>query len=222
LPALDCDTVLFDLDGTLIDSRYAITSCLNHALVANGLPGRDLRRLERFIGPPLHEVFLDLGADEAQAYACVESYRGRYQTTSLTETLVFDGIPEMQEAIARPMAVVTSKPRAYAAPLVDALGLAGYFDAVFGPSLEARAESKVTTLGAALEALPDGSRPVMVGDRVHDLEAARAHGIPSVGVLWGIGPAAELAAADVLVGEPAELVALLEKPGCPARASRSA
>jgi phosphoglycolate phosphatase len=201
---VNCDLVLFDLDGTLVDSRYAITSCINHALAGAGLSERDPAWLEQFIGPPLIEVFIELGADELQAAACMESYRGRYPTTALTETPVFDGIAEMLAAIDAPKAVVTSKPAAYAEPIVEAVGLRGFFSHVFGPSLEARAEPKTETLGRALRSF-EGRRPVMVGDRIHDIGAARAHGIPSIGVLWGIGSAEELAGADRLVDSPAEL-----------------
>jgi phosphoglycolate phosphatase len=204
-----CNIALFDLDGTLVDSRYAITSCINHALRVTGLPERELASLEGFIGGPLREAFLELGGDEERADACLAAYRGRYPSLSLTDTPVFDGIHEMLRSIALPKAIVTSKPAAYAEPLVAALGLREFFSGVFGPSLEALAEPKQTTLERALEALPADSEPVLVGDRIHDIDAARAHGIPVIGVLWGIGSAQELAPADSLVATPRELAELL-------------
>ncbi|MCW2982938.1 MAG: family hydrolase, partial [Conexibacter sp.] len=85
------------------------------------------------------------------------------------------------------------------------------FQAVHGPSLQARDEAKSLTIARALEGLPHARRPCMVGDRKFDVLGARAHEMPCVGVLWGIGSERELreAGAVALVAEPGELVGLL-------------
>ena len=119
--------------------------------------------------------------------ACIDGYRERYVTASLTETTVAPGIPEALDALdGRRKAVATSKPKAFADPLLEAMGLAAHFEVVAGPDLNARAEDKTETLGRALHELGP-TRAVMVGDRSFDILAAHAHGLPAIGVTWGIG-----------------------------------
>ena len=89
--------------------------------------------------------------------------------------------------------------------------MARHFGAIVGPSLQARDEAKSLTIARALEGLPHARRPVMVGDRKFDVLGARAHELPCIGVLWGIGSEQELrdAGAAALASAPAELPALL-------------
>ncbi len=105
--------------------------------------------------------------------------------------------------------MATSKPRAYAEPLIEMLGLRDHFEAIFAPQLDIHVESKTETVGAAMRHFGNGAAAAMVGDRHVDMEAAHVHGLRAVGVTWGIGSEAELrdAGADVLVGAPAELAA---------------
>ena len=204
------DAILFDLDGVLVDSRVAITRSLNAALAEHDLPARPELELYGFIGPPLHEAFRRLAGRE-DVDALVDSYRARYRVKMVEETLVMDGVPELLAGLRHPAVVATSKPRPLAEPLIEALGLRDRFVAVEGPSLGADAESKATTIGRALEALPAGARPVMVGDRLHDVHGAAAHGLDCIGVLWGIGSRDELveAGAVAIAETPAELAELL-------------
>jgi phosphoglycolate phosphatase len=207
------DAVLFDLDGVLVDSRTAFTRSMNAALIEHGLPERSPEALHPFLGPPLHRTFATLAAEAEQVDALVVSYRARYRSTMAAESAVFAGIPEALERLAAsmPLVVATSKSRALAEPLLEQLGLLDRFQAVHGPSLQARDEAKSLTIARALEGLPHARRPVMVGDRKFDVQGARAHELPCVGVLWGIGSERELreAGAAALVHRPAELVSLL-------------
>ena len=206
--------MLFDLDGVLIDSRTAIVRCIQHALRENGAPVPPARELERFIGPPLIDGFAELAGAEKVA-ACLASFRERYAHSSLEETVAAPGAAAALAAVAArvPAAVATSKPRAFAEPLCERLGLAPHLQAVVGPELDAPEEVKTVTVGRALAALGlrAGAAAPLVGDRSHDAVAARANRIPCVGVLWGIGDAAELraAGADPIVAEPAALPAAL-------------
>jgi phosphoglycolate phosphatase len=208
--------VLFDLDGVLIDSRTAIVRCIEHGLRANGVAVPAAAELERFIGPPLIDAFAEL-AGPGRAASCLAAYRERYVHSSLEETVLVAGAREMLAAVAArvPCAVATSKPRAFAEPLCERLGLAPYLRAVVGPELDAPEEVKAVTVARALAALGlgPGADAVLVGDRSHDAEAARANAIPCVGVLWGIGDAAELraAGADPIVAEPGALAAMLDR-----------
>jgi phosphoglycolate phosphatase len=206
--------VLFDLDGVLIDSRVAITRSYNFALEAIGAPRRDPAELERWIGPPLLEAFTALaGADRAGD--AVAAYRSRYATASLSETLL---APGMDAALARiaaavPTAVATSKPRAFAVPICERLGLHRHLTLIEGPSLDVLDESKATTVARALArlGLEPGADAVLVGDRRHDVAGAHANGIRCIGALWGIGSRAELeaAGADAIAANPDALLSVL-------------
>jgi phosphoglycolate phosphatase len=204
------DAVIFDLDGVLADSRVAFSRCVNAALVAAGLSERPDADLHRYIGPPLHATFAELTGDAALVQGCVDAYRRRYLAHSAGETTVMEGMADAIATLAErlPLAVATSKPLPQTEPLLDALGLLVHFTAVEGPSLTAEAEPKAETIRRALLGLPEGARPVMVGDRRFDVEGAHAHGLPCIGVLWGIGSEEELraAGADVLVRTPRELL----------------
>ena len=206
--------VLFDLDGVLLDSRTAIVRCIQHGLRETGAPVPEAAELERFIGPPLIDAFAELaGADRVDA--CLAAYRERYVWSSLEETTVVPGAAAALAEVAShvPVAVATTKPRAFAEPLCERLGLAPSLRAVVGPELDAPEEVKTVTVRRALEALglSPGADAPLVGDRSHDAEAARANGISCVGVLWGIGDEAELrgAGADPIVASPDDLVGAL-------------
>jgi phosphoglycolate phosphatase len=206
--------VLFDLDGVLLDSRTAIVRCIEHGLRETGAPVPPSGELERFIGPPLIDAFAELAGPEL-ADACLAAYRERYVWSSLEETTVVPGAAEALAAVAAhvPVAVATTKPRAFAEPLCERLGLAASLHAVVGPELHSPEEVKAVTVRRALTAVglsPGGDAP-LVGDRSHDVEAARANGLRCVGVLWGIGDEAELraAGADRIVASPRDLVGAL-------------
>ncbi len=208
---MQVDAAIFDLDGVLADSRVAFARCVNAALVAAGVPERPAADLHRFLGPPLHATFVELTGDASLAQGCLDTYRARYREHAATETTVPDGVADAVATLAArmPLAVATSKPRALSAPLLEALGLFGHFDVVEGPSLDARAEPKAETIRRALLGLPPGARPVMVGDTRFDVIGAHAHGLPCIGVLWGIGSEDELrgAGADAVVATPGQLLA---------------
>ena len=200
----------FDLDGCLVESRFAILPSLRVALVAHGLPALPDADLAFLIGPPLEmgvaDLLVSLDADPALARSIVQAYRADYREHMLERTTLFDGIADVVRGVER-ACVVTSKPAAIATPIVEHVGLLDALEFVEGPSLDLERETKVETLARAICRLP--SLSVMVGDRHHDVDAGRAHGLRTVGVLWGMGDAAELAGADVLVETPAALAEAL-------------
>jgi phosphoglycolate phosphatase len=212
--------VLFDLDGVLVDSRAPIARSINFALEACGLASRPEAALHPLIGDSLHAIFVGLlreaGADPARAPECIAHYRELYRELSLTETRLVPGVAALLEALAgrRPLAVATSKPVAFAGPILERLGIAGRFAAVVGPELvPGAAEPKRETAARALAALglAPGAPAALVGDRHHDVSAARALRIAAVGVTWGAGSEAELreAGAEWIVTAPGELGRLL-------------
>jgi phosphoglycolate phosphatase len=203
--------ILFDLDGVLVDSRVAISRCIGHALDAQGLSRPSVESLEQFIGPQLTSAFAELtghSEDSELVLACLASYRARYRDASLLETTVYPRIPETLARLSEQyrLAVATSKPLAFAEPLLASLDLRVSFDCVAAPDLDAHQEDKAATIGSALRALGT-TDAVMVGDRSFDIIGAHVCGIPAIGVSWGIGSRHELTAAgaDAIIGTPDDL-----------------
>jgi phosphoglycolate phosphatase len=190
---------------------------MNHALAAAGREPVAPESLYPLIGPSLSLGFaslLEVEPEDPAVAACIASYRSVYAEVSLRDTPTYPGVPEALDAIAaaapeRRLGVATSKPRAFAEPLLDALGLRSRFEVVAAPELDLHVESKTVTVASALAALGHDGPATMVGDRHVDMEAARTHGLRAVGVTWGFGTADELrsAGADVLIGSPSELPA---------------
>jgi phosphoglycolate phosphatase len=185
---------------------------MNSALTTHGLQPRPEEELHTYIGPPLHRTFERLVGAGPLVESCVEAYRDRYRTHAASETLVFDGIRELLERVAEsmPVIVATSKPQALAEPVLVALELRPFFRAVVGPGLDAHEPKEVTVARALLE-IPEQTRPVLVGDRRFDITAGRAHGLETIGALWGIGSERELreAGADLIERSPASLATLM-------------
>ena len=114
------------------------------------------------------------------------------KVASLRDSLINPGIEAALSELGEryTLAVATSKPRAFAVPLLQALGLDRHFAHIAGPELDAHMEPKAATVRTALDHV--GEPAAMIGDRSHDVVGARANGIPVIGVTWGIGDAQEL------------------------------
>ncbi len=210
---------LFDLDGTLVDSREPILTALNAALGDHALaPIRD-QDLSNHVGPPLRESLTVLLDDRKKDLDLVgpliESFRTHYAVASVAMARAYEGIPKLLDQLhpVNRLGVVTSKPAAYARPILETLGFARFMEVIEGPSLE-EIEPKPETLARALRLLNHGidrERFVMIGDRHHDIAAARINGIESIGVTWGFGSLEELttAGAGQIVTTPADLARLV-------------
>lgn len=206
-------TLLFDLDGTLIDPKIGITQSVRFALAKMGRPLAVDENIDWCIGPPLQENFARLLETEAASMIdrAVAFYRERYATTGLFEAQVYEGIPEMLAVLksqGRTLILATSKPTVFAEAILDHFQLRSFFKAVYGSELDGRRRHKEALLGylVACEGLA-GSRVIMIGDRKFDVLGARANGLIAVGVTYGYGSAAELTAAepDRLCQSPTDL-----------------
>ena len=206
--------VFLDLDGTLTDAAPGITRSIEHALTEMGLPSPGQAALRRFIGPALQEIFPDLGVTDVDA--AIALYRERYTTVGLFENAVYDGAPEMMEALKAQgfrLALATAKPLAYAARITAHFELGPLMDAEFGSELDGRRTDKRDLLAHCLaETGADPARSFMLGDRMHDARGALANGVTPLGALWGFGDREELEAAGcVAIGNaPGDIPALVE------------
>ncbi len=207
---------LFDLDGTLIDSERGILGCVRHALTQMRVPLPELASLRHWIGPPLHTSFAPLlEFDEQRITAAIAHYHVRFQSTGWREYSVYSGIANViwqLHAAGHQLAVVTSKPKTHAAPIVASLPFAAAFSRLYGPEPGCKHSEKATMIAAALAdfAVP-AAHAVMIGDRSFDMEGAVANGVRGIGALWGFGERMELqqAGASAITPTPDELVRLL-------------
>jgi phosphoglycolate phosphatase len=209
--SVDATTLLFDLDGTLIDSAVGITRCAAHAFERLGAPVPDDAVLRSWIGPPLRDSFAPLLVDRARVEQAIELYRERYDVTGWTEHEVYAGIGDAIEALhaaGHCLAVVTAKNESYARRIVEHLPFGHRFVDVIGATPDGRLSHKPELIAEALARLGAAARECcMIGDRRMDIEGARHHAMRSVGVLWGFGSETELreAGAECLAVAPEEL-----------------
>jgi phosphoglycolate phosphatase len=203
---------LFDLDGTLSDSASGILGSLRLAFDDLGIPRLDPVIERRLLGPPFCESLPPLiGADRIDAV--IERYRTHYARRQF-DTRTYDGIEDVLADLRRrgvTLAVATSKPEFHAVPIVQHLGLGRYFATIGGDTLDGTRATKALVIAEVLQRLgtPDSGSVIMVGDRVHDVAGAHAHGIPCLGAEWGYGAPGELraAGADELFAVPSDLLA---------------
>lgn len=210
--------ILFDLDGTLTDPGLGITNSVAFALSHFGITVSDRSELYRFIGPPLMDSFMEFyGFSEEQATEAVRVYREYFADRGWAENTVFDGIEDLLAALVaegKTLLVATSKPQVFAEKILHHFGLAKYFTHICGVALQApRGYGKAEVIREALAKarVTDFSTAVMVGDRHHDIDGAKAVGLESIGVLYGYGDREEheAAGADVILESVAELRSVL-------------
>jgi phosphoglycolate phosphatase len=206
--------VVFDVDGTLLDSAEGIVSCYQQALAEVGFPAPSEDVLRSDLGPPVGQLFTTLGLDDRDLEAAVAAYRRHYRATGIHQAAAYPGVPELLDdltAAGLVLGTATAKLTTVARDFLDLHDLGRRFAVVNGT--DETHHTKTETLTRTLELLgdPDPARVVMVGDRHSDITAGQACGVFSVGVTWGYGPVEELraAGADALVHSPAELLEAL-------------
>lgn len=211
------NAVLLDLDGTLADSRPGILACFHHMLAELGHDPAVAGDLTWAVGPPMAvsvgRLLAQYGDDRVDLG--LTTYRARYTTVGLYECKAFPGIPQMLAALrdsGHRLCVATSKRRDFAERVVDYLGFRSDLPKVYGAIPGGGLDEKKDLLAEILRVEGyDPTHTVMVGDRLHDIHAAQANTLRSIGVLWGYGGEAELreAGADLLAATPAEVVSLV-------------
>ena len=132
--------IFFDLDGTLTDSALGITRSVKYALKKYGIDETDHSKLQKFVGPPLKDSFMDIyGFSEDKATEAIGFYREYYAVTGINENSVYDGIFDTLNALknaGKKLYVATSKPELYAKQILKNFNLLEYFDFVGGASMD--------------------------------------------------------------------------------------
>ena len=210
--------VVFDLDGTLVDSRADLAAAVNHVLrsfdltalpvdVVAGYVGEGARILvQRALGA--HAELLDVGLRRFMDY---------YGAHLLDHTQAYPAIPEMLAALAARgvvLSVLSNKPEAMSRAILEGLGLAAQFAAILGgDSLPARKPDPAGLEVLRARTATPLDRLLVVGDSLIDLHTAAAGGVAFCGVTWGFGAAAlRSAAPHWLIEHPQDLLSLVITP----------
>ena len=196
------DIIIFDYDGTLVETKLGIIRCAQYALEKMGIPVPDAEALNSFVGPPLFQQFHDFaGLEGLQLDLAVKYYRERYTEKGMYETKVFPGIPQLLSKLkqaGKTVAVATSKATFYAEKMLKNDSMLQYFDQVVGCEMDGSRAAKTELLDEVFRRLhmrqADKARAVMIGDRMYDIDGAKAKGLCSIGVLWGSAVPGELEA----------------------------
>ncbi|HEX9895261.1 MAG TPA: HAD-IA family hydrolase [Gemmatimonadales bacterium] len=182
-------TVLFDLDGTLIDSIRLILDSYHHTLAAHGFPARPDDHWLRGLGTPLRRQLGDWCDDPTQLEAMILTYREYNLEHHDGGVTPYPGVVETVRAVRARGArtgLVTSKNREGALRGLRVSGLDGTMDAVIGADDVTHAKPHPEPVQRALEMLgATAQSAVFVGDSLHDMESGRAAGVATAAVLWG-------------------------------------
>ena len=174
-------TLLFDMDGTLIDSEASIWISLCHALEAAGQPPIPRERTREFIGPPLDRTLSDLLGLSGETFQRVwDGYAAHYRQVGLYGSEPVPGMPELVARLKKRgfrLAVATCKPWDYCGPILELCGFGDSFEVVAGSFHNGVPENKAAVIRDALRQLNAGTEGVlMVGDRAADVAGSRACG----------------------------------------------
>lgn len=209
--------ILFDFDGTLVDSSEGIFKSLTYAFenMGHGTPSEEL--LKKFVGPPLHYSFTKFcGFSSEHAFEMTEKYRERYKEIGYLENRVYDGIPEMLERLRNEgyiLSTASSKPIKFINNICEQRDIKKYFAYIGGTQFDNIKESKTTVIKDAMKILgADTDNTLMVGDRLFDIQGAHEAGVPCCAVLFGFGDRAEFEEynAEYIIEKPCDIFDILK------------
>jgi phosphoglycolate phosphatase len=210
--------VLFDLDGTILDSAPGVFHCFEHTfrMMRTEAPSRESMR--RFLGPPLTDTFENhFGWTGEELDRALTIYRSEYFAVGAITAELYPGVVDVVRAVRAagiPVGLATSKSASGVAKVLAHFGLEDEFDILGTASDDETRSAKADVVRYALALLDDAgadiSNVVLVGDRIHDIEGAEAHGLTSILVGWGYGTDDERAKATASAATPTDLRALLD------------
>ena len=192
--------ILFDLDGTIINSEEGITKCVQYALRSFGIDEPDRKKLLCFIGPPLDPVFREkYGFDEKKAWAAVEKYRERFDREGIFECELYDGIADAIKRLKEKgyvIALASSKPETACRRILEHFSLTPYFDMIVGSTLDGSISTKqevLEELGRRMAHLNIPKEEMcLIGDTAYDVIGAKKFGIRCIGVTYGFGTRSQI------------------------------
>lgn len=218
-----CRAVLFDLDGTLVDSRLDIANSLNRALAGAGMPQLSADRVADFVGDGVRKLtqraLREVSGREpgrAETDALIAAYLEDYREHLLDDTRLCDGVLEVLERMhwVR-FGVVTNKPEGFSRSILEGLGIGDRFSVIFGGDSLPKRKPDPEPLRIAMQRCgADATETVMVGDSPVDILAGKAAGTMTCAVTGGFRSRSDLdaAGADLLVESLQELPAFFHPP----------
>ena len=206
--------IIFDLDGTLIDSSKDLAISMNATRKHFGMPPLDPSLIYSYVGngaPVLVRRALGPEASEEFAAEALTYFLKYYRVHALEHTRLYPGIKELVEQLAaagHQQAVLTNKPTRISFDIIAALGLQKHFFRVYGgDSFPAKKPDPIGVTALMEEAEAQAPGTLMVGDSGIDVQTAQNAGVRSCGVAWGFQPEAfETFAPDLLINRPEELL----------------
>jgi phosphoglycolate phosphatase len=189
-------TILFDLDGTLIDSTEAILESFDAAYAAFGESAPEEEAIKALIGYPLDLMFSSMGVAKERVNGYVDAYKRHYRMISREKTVLLPGAREAVEEAATfaRLGVVTTKTARYSRELLEHMGLMHRFDVLIGREDVTHPKPHPEPIHLALERMSSSKEACwMVGDTLLDIDAALAAGVKPVAVSCGYGEASSLA-----------------------------
>jgi phosphoglycolate phosphatase len=205
--------LIFDLDGTLAETREDIAASANHALSTVGLPPLPVATITGFVGegaPRLIERCL--GPRQDLFDPALAAWRAHYAEHLLDATRLYPGVADTLKALPAPLAVLTNKPEGMSRRILDGLGVAGRFEAVVGGDTLPVKKPSPDGVRHIMEATRSGGA-VLVGDSAIDLATAKSARVPFWGASYGFGGRGELAGADAVVERFEDVLGLRRRLG---------
>ena len=185
--------LLFDLDGTLTDSKEGIIKCVRHALEEMKKPIPPEEELLEMLGPPLRDGFHKVaGLSYEEAGEAVKRYRKRYSVVGLFENKLYNGMEQVLDTLQKRgylLAVATSKLEEYTIRILEHFGIKKYFTEIVGSMMDGSRNEKadiIREVFARLEITEEQKKEViMIGDRKYDILSAKECNIAALGVSYG-------------------------------------
>ncbi len=196
--------ILFDLDGTIIDSEEGVTKCVQYALSHFGIEEPDLKALRVFIGPPLRGQFQKIyGLTPEQAEEAVVKYRERYTAVGMYESRLYPYVKEILEHLGNQgylLALASSKNESACIGILRHFGIDGYFDLIGGATDDGKISEKADVLSMVIKrlGLSGAEECILIGDTRFDALGAKAVHMDCIGVTYGFGSRKELEDAGVV------------------------
>ncbi|KHT22682.1 HAD hydrolase-like protein [Pectobacterium carotovorum] len=211
--------IIFDLDGTIIDSVPGIKDSLIYAIRKQGHVIDDRTDISSLIGPPMVNIVRTLlepyGDDRVEE--TINIYRAHYGQHGLYNSIIYEGIMSALEALKQrgdKLFIATSKRQIFAGKILDDMGISSFFLDIIGTPTDGSMDDKSKLLSYLLTKHGLDQRcSIMVGDRKDDIIGAQDNHLLSIGVLWGYGTFNELSThqADYLCTQPTELCHVIDK-----------
>ena len=188
------DYILFDFDGTLMDTSKGVFNSFDKVVAHYGLK-IDRAVYSTMIGPPLKESFSKtLKLPENEIQNAMQVYRDYYAEKGMFEAELYSGVVELIKnlrAAEKKIFVATSKPEVYAKQILERKGILNLFDFVGGSDLEEKSRvEKCDVVKYVLKSngiSDEKEKCILIGDRHHDVDGAHSAGIKCAGILWGFG-----------------------------------